>query len=123
MNILLKKSMKMKFRKGETVICVHDTQELKVGDIKIVEVPVTFCCGGLKFEDDPLHYSHTDFESYNTDDNPLLMVQRKVLIDGFESFSKSVFFNQRNGVIPSDLVRDNMVQFLESIGITKEFFK
>jgi hypothetical protein len=113
----------MKFKKGDRVICVHDTHDLKVGDVLFVEVPNTFCCNGIKFKEKEYHYDQECFELHIENEDAVLMIRKKFLIENINSFSKSIFFNQKAGVVSIDIIVGNIRHLVKELGIEDEFYK
>lgn len=128
---MFKKGDKVKPVK-ENIMVIGENTEIKGGEILTVEIPRTECCGMVQFVGKQHHYPPTMFRLFgNSGDiheqekapEGVLVISKPKLFKGLDDFTRSMFFYQQGGTVPTDMVRSQMVKFMVHLGISSEYLK
>jgi hypothetical protein len=111
-----------KFKKGDKVICVHDHNDVKQGDVLEVIVPSTNCCNGIIFKDRNYHYPQECFEYYKESDKPsgAFLIDEQGIMETLLEVERKIFYNQVQGVIPVDIVKSQLFKIIKALGLQEK---
>lgn len=115
--------MNAKFKEGEEVMAVHDIPKYDIhqGDIFVVEVPITPCCGGVMMQGKPNHFEPNEFESMNRPVVPIGGVNKEECIKGINRLFHLPMMAANQGFIPVEAYRKEIFHFLDRIGLAEAF--
>lgn len=132
----------VKFIEGEEVIAVHDILNedpmLKItqGDVKIVVVPSTPCCGGVIVQGNPQHFRPDDFEPLKRkSDNggkdqpssrqdtrgPQNSFDVEAALMAFNRLVQLPMFRSQQGFIPVEIFSSEVLLVMEKLGLAQAF--
>lgn len=105
---------------GDTVICTHDTEDLKAGDKGVIK---NFCagCGGLILDCSDHHHKRGDFELYEKKEP--ITLNRTHLYDSITKLHARMLFNTKNGFIHQESMRELLKMFYADLDIKEDYFK
>lgn len=114
--------VKREFKEGEEVIAVHDVPQydIKQGDILVVEIPKTPCCGGVIMQGKPHHMPPEHFESMN---RPIVVggVDKEEFLRGLNRLFQLPLMAASQGFISIEAYRKEIYHFLERMGVSEDF--